>query len=424
MSTTAIEVRVWGQEVGAIAADPQTSAYAFEYTQAWRRSGVELAPLTMPTIARQDVFTFPGLGESFRRLPGLISDALPDDFGNRLIDAWMAQRGIAKSEVTTLDRLAYTGKRAVGALEFHPARGSQRESAKPIAMQGLVEAARRLVKGDFDGDVHTLAALTNLIRVGTSAGGARAKAVIAWSPTTHEIRSGQFDIAPGFEHWLLKFDGVGKDLELGLGGGYGRIEYAYHLMAAAAGIKMSPCRLLEENDRAHFMTRRFDRDGNQKHHLQSLCALSHLDYRQRATHGYEQLFLAIQQLRLPSDAVDQAYRRMVFNVLARNCDDHTKNFGFILRKGGAWELAPAFDVTHAHNPRGEWTAAHLMGVNGKFDGIGRDDLLAVADRFVVPDAKGAIADVRRALERWPEFAAAAKLSEERIAEIAAEFQKA
>jgi len=418
MSTTAIAVRVWDKEVGAIAADPRTSAFAFEYDPAWRRSGVELAPLTMPTTARQDVFTFPGLGESFRRLPGLISDALPDDFGNRLIDAWMAQHGTTQSEITTLDRLAYTGKRAIGALEFHPARGSQRESAKPIAMQGLVEAARRVVKGDFGGDAQTLAALANLIRVGTSAGGARAKAVIAWNPTTHEIRSGQFDVAPGFEHWLLKFDGIGKDLELGLSGGYGQIEYAYHLMATAAGIEMSPSRLLEENNRAHFMTQRFDRDGNQKHHVQSLCALSHLDYRQRATHSYEQLFLAIRQLRLPPEAVDQAYRRMVLN-----CDDHTKNFGFILREGGTWELAPAFDVTHAHNPRGEWTAAHLMGVNGKFDGIGRDDLLAVADRFVVPDAKGAIVDVLKALDRWPEFAAAAKLSEERTAKITSEFQK-
>jgi serine/threonine-protein kinase HipA len=423
VSTTAIEVRVWGQEVGAIAADPQTSAFAFEYAPAWRRSGVELAPFTMPTMARQDVFTFPGLGESFRRLPGLVADALPDDFGNRLIDAWMAQHGIAKGDITTLDRLAYTGKRAVGALEFHPAKGSQRESAKPIEMQGLVEAARRVVRGDFEGDAHTLAALANLIRVGTSAGGARAKAVIAWNPTTNEIRSGQFDVAPGFEHWLLKFDGIGKDIELGHSGGYGQVEYAYHLMATAAGIKMSPCRLLEENDRTHFMTRRFDRDGNEKHHVQSLCALCHLDYRQRATHGYEQLFLAIRQLRLPSDAADQAFRRMVFNVLARNCDDHTKNFGFILRKGGTWELAPAFDVTHAHNPKGQWTANHLMGVNGKFDGIGRDDLLAVADRFVVPDAKGAIADVRRALDRWPQFAVTAKLSEERAAVIAAEFQK-
>jgi serine/threonine-protein kinase HipA len=423
VSTTAIEVRVWGQDVGAIAADPQTSAFAFEYAPAWRRSGVELAPLTMPTMARQDVFTFPGLGESFRRLPGLVADALPDDFGNRLIDAWMAQHGIAKGDITTLDRLAYTGKRAVGALEFHPAKGSQRESAKPIEMQGLVEAARRFVRGDFEGDAHTLAALANLIRVGTSAGGARAKAVIAWNPTTNQIRSGQFDVAPGFEHWLLKFDGIGKDIELGHSGGYGQVEYAYHLMATAAGIKMSPCRLLEENHRTHFMTRRFDRDGNEKHHVQSLCALCHLDYRQRATHGYEQLFLAIRQLRLPSDAADQAFRRMVFNVLARNCDDHTKNFGFILRKGGTWELAPAFDVTHAHNPKGQWTANHLMGVNGKFDGIGRDDLLAVADRFVVPDAKGAIVDVRNALDRWPEFAAAAKLSEERTAMITAEFQK-
>ena len=200
MSTTAIAVRVWDKEVGAIAADPRTSAFAFEYDPAWRRSGVELAPLTMPTTARQDVFTFPGLGESFRRLPGLISDALPDDFGNRLIDAWMAQHGTTQSEITTLDRLAYTGKRAIGALEFHPARGSQRESAKPIAMQGLVEAARRVVKGDFGGDAQTLAALANLIRVGTSAGGARAKAVIAWNAQTNEVRSGQVAAGDGFDY--------------------------------------------------------------------------------------------------------------------------------------------------------------------------------------------------------------------------------
>ncbi len=193
--------------------------------------------------------------------------------------------------------------------------------------------------------------------------------MIAWNPGSHEIRSGQFDVADGFEHWLLKFDGIGKDFELGTGADYGRIEYAYYLMATAAGIVMSPCRLLEESGRAHFMTRRFDRDGNAKHHLQSLCALSHLDYRQRATHAYEQYFLAISELRLGDVALTQAFRRMAFNVMARNCDDHTKNFAFLLKQGGQWELAPAYDVTHAHNPKGEWTSQHLMSVNGKFDDI-------------------------------------------------------
>jgi serine/threonine-protein kinase HipA len=231
--------------------------------------------------------------------------------------------------------------------------------------------------------------------------------VVAWNPETGELRSGQFDAAAGFEHWLLKFDGVGQDLELGAGADYGRIEYAYHLMARAAGIAMSPCRLLEENGRAHFMTRRFDRDGDRKHHVQSLCAMQHLDYNQRATHAYEQLFLVVQQLGLGDEALTEVFRRMAFNVMARNCDDHTKNHAFLLEQGGRWRLAPAFDVTHAHNPRGEWTYQHLMGVNGKFDRITREDLMAVARRFGVVGAREALARVREAVGQWPAFADAA-----------------
>jgi serine/threonine-protein kinase HipA len=289
--TEVLEVISWDQRVGALAADPRLGCYVFAYDPTWKKDAEQLAPLTMPIEDRRDVFAFPNLREeTFYRLPPLVADALPDDFGNALIDAWMAEHGVTRSEVTALDRLAYMGKRGLGALEFRPARGAHRESEAPLEMQLLVEDARRLVAGSFMGDRETKAALANIIRVGTSAGGARAKAVIAWNPATDEIRSGQFDAALGFEHWLLKFDGVGQDAELGTGADYGRIEYAYHRMALAAGIEMEPCRLLEENGRAHFMTRRFDRDvvddRTLKHHLQTLCAMDQLDSQlQPVLHG-------------------------------------------------------------------------------------------------------------------------------------------
>lgn len=417
-----IEVRIWNTLVGAVASDPALGCYAFEYDEGWRRRGIELAPRMMPTTAPSPLFAFPALGESFKRLPGLLADALPDAFGNALIDAWMATHGVDGNEVTALDRLAYMGKRGLGALEFRPSKGASKESAQPLQMKALVETARRVVQGDFGDDMHAQAALANIIKVGTSAGGARAKAVIAWNPVTHEIRSGQFDVAPGFEHWLLKFDGVGKDMELGTPADYGRIEYAYYHMAVAAGIVMSPCRLLEENGRAHFMTRRFDREGNEKYHLQSLCALSHLDYKQRATHAYEQYFLLISELRLGDEALAQAFRRMAFNILARNCDDHTKNFAFRLKPGGRWELAPAYDVTHAHNPKGEWTSQHLMSVNGRFDDIGRADLLTVADRFGVARAESLLGEVKAAVGNWAAFAGEAGLGAATIDKVARDFR--
>jgi serine/threonine-protein kinase HipA len=236
------------------------------------------------------------------------------------------------------------------------------------------------------------------------------------------VRSGQFDAAPGFEHWLLKFDGVGKDEELGTGEGYGRIEFAYYLMATAAGIRMSDARLLEENGRAHFMTRRFDREviGGKtlKHHIQTLCAINHLDFRQRGTHDYAQLFMTASQLGLDDDALNQIFRRMAFNVMGRNCDDHTKNFGFILRQGQPWNLSPAYDVTHAYNPMGEWNDQHLMGVNQKFKDISKADLLEVADRFSVRKPENVLSDVRSAIDSWSQFAKRANLSptlQERVA---------
>ena len=410
-----IEVRVWGRLVGAATLDPAVAYYAFEYDPAWKRTGAELEPLHMSLRGTRSIFIFPALPEAtYFRLPALLADALPDDFGNALIDAWMAQKGVEKSSVTVLDRLAYMGKRGMGALEFRPARGAHNESSAPVEMKELVEEARRLVQGTFSVDHDAKAALANLIKVGTSAGGARAKAVIAWNPKTEEVRSGQFDAAPGFEHWLLKFDGMGKDKELGTGEGYGRIEYAYYLMAKAAGIQMSDSRLLEENGRAHFMTKRFDReviDGKtQKHHVQTLCALNHLDFRQRGTHDYSQLFMTATKLDLDDDAMSQIFLRMAFNVMARNCDDHTKNFGFILRQGAPWNLAPAYDVTHAYNPKGEWTYQHLMSVNQKFRDITRDDLIAVADRFGIRKSENALSDVRAAIDNWSEFTRRANIS--------------
>ena len=407
-----VEVRIWRKTVGAVALDPRLGYYAFEYEPAFVRSGIELAPLTMPLAAAREPFAFPDLPEAtYRRLPGLLADALPDDFGNALIDAWMARDGVGKSQITSLDRLAYMGRRGLGALEFKPARGPKPSKATTaIELSELVESARRAVQGSLGSDAHAAAALAQIIQVGTSAGGARAKAVVAWHPGTHEIRAGQFDVQDGFEHWLIKFDGVGVDERLGVSADYGRIEYAYFLMARAAGITMSDCQLLEENARAHFMTKRFDRDGNAKHHVQTLCGLAHMDYRQKATHDVGQLLLTIDRLQLGYPALEEAFRRVAFNVMAANCDDHTKNVSFMLREGGAWELAPAYDVTHAYNPHGEWTYQHLMSVNGMFAGISRDDLMMVADRFGVGTAPGVLTKVAEAVSAWPDVAKAANVS--------------
>lgn len=418
MAPAAIEVRIWGKRVGAVAFDPNLAVYVFEYAPAWRRLHIELAPLMMPVTAASPSFAFPSLPrESYRGLPGLLADALPDDFGNELIDAWMSQKGVDKNAVTSLDRLAYMGKRGMGAMEFRPAMGSHAETSAPLQMKELVETARKVINADISTDDVAQAALANIIRVGTSAGGARAKAVVAWNSATEEIRSGQFDVDPGFEHWMIKFDGVGKDLELGSSRSYGRIEYAYHLMAVAAGIEMSPCRLLIENGRAHFMTKRFDRYNNQKHHVQSLCAMQHMDYKQRATHAYESLFITAGRLQLNHRDNEQLFLRMAFNVVARNCDDHTKNFAFMLKEDQPWQLAPAFDITFAHNPKGEWTYQHLMSVNGKFDEVTREDLLAVANRFSVSGAPALIGQVNDAVRRWRDFAGLAGLRGEDIPRI-------
>jgi serine/threonine-protein kinase HipA len=413
-----VEVHLWGHFVGVAALDPAYGYYAFRYTPEFRATGIELAPLQMPLSADR-TFLFTDLPEAtYRRLPAMLADALPDDFGNALINRYMAERGIPANEVTPLDRLAYMARRGMGAITFRPPRGPRSEQATPVQLARLVGAARLALRGELGGDDEASAALRSIIEVGTSAGGARAKAVIAWNPDTEEIRSGHHAAPQGFQHWLLKFDGVGADRELGETQHYGRIEYAYSLMARAAGVDMMPCRLLEENGRAHFMTRRFDRDdADTRHHVQSLCAMAHLDYRRRGTNAYAQLFSTVDALELSYPDREEVFRRMVFNVMGRNCDDHSKNFGFRLNQGGAWVLAPAFDVTFAHNPRGEWTHQHLMSVNGKFRDITEQDLLAEADRFAIGTAPRVIDEVRVAIKDWSRFARQAKLPDEQITRI-------
>jgi len=421
MTPAAVQVHIWGNKVGAVAFDPLANCYAFEYYPEWVRRGVELAPLQMPLQGRRR-FTFPELARpTYQGLPGMLADALPDRFGNALIDAWMAQKGIRKDQVTALDRLAYMGRRGAGALEFRPAMGSTADAKTPLRMARLVEDARRAVHGSTEGDQASWSALTEIIRVGTSAGGARAKAVIAWNPVTQELRSGQFEAPEGFQHWLLKFDGLSEGGEFGDPAGYGRVEYAYHLMARAAGIELAECRLLEEHGRAHFMARRFDREAGEKVHMQSLCALAHLDFNQVGVHAYGQAFMTLRALSLAPESTDELFRRMVFNVMARNCDDHPKNFAFLLRPGGTWRLAPAYDLTFSYRPESKWVSQQFMSVNGQFNGITRKDLLTEADRFSVRNPGGIIAEVSAALNAFPEWAAKAGLAPGKADEVAKQF---
>lgn len=407
-----VEVYLWQTHIGSIALDPAYGFYAFSYTPEFVSTGIEPSPLQMPLS--NETYLFTDLPEqTYKRLPAMLSDALPDDFGNALINRYMADHGIEAPDVTPLDRLAYMSHRAMGALVFKPARGPRTQTPTSIELGSLVEQARQAVTGIVTDDAQANAALRSIIEVGTSAGGARAKAVIAWNPTTDEIRSGQLMAPPGFEHWLLKFDGMGSDHELGVPQNYGRIEYAYHLMARDAGITMNECRLLLENGRAHFMTRRFDRAGeNSRHHMQTLCAMAHIDYKKKGTNAYSQFFSTMTQLNLPYEDMEEAFRRMVFNVMSRNCDDHSKNFSFLLPENSAtWELAPAYDVTFAHNPHGDWTNQHLMSVNRKFKNFEVQDLLVEADRFKIGTAKTVINQVRRAILNWPQWSESAGLPE-------------
>lgn len=420
MSTLA-EVRLWGRTIGAVVLDPASQVAQFEYQQGFQKSGIQLSPMVMPLSSQ--IYSFPQLPfNTYHGLPGMLADSLPDRFGNALINAWLATQGRSPDSFNAVERLCYTGRRGMGALEFAPILGPRARKSHEIEIDRLVSLASTILQqrdalhGSFSAD-QTEESLKDILRIGTSAGGARAKAVVAWNPETDEVRSGQVDADPGFEHWLLKFDGVtgNRDKELSDPQGYGVVEYAYYLMAVAAGIHMNPCRLLEENGRRHFMTRRFDRPtATEKLHMQSLCALAHFDFNLAGAYGYEQVFQVIRQLGLGMKTNEEQFRRMVFNIMARNQDDHVKNIAFLMDKSGNWSLSPAFDVIYSYNPAGKWTATHQMTLNGKRDGFTQDDFLRCGRNISMSKSrvKQIIDQVRSAVSRWVEFARQAGLDDD------------
>jgi serine/threonine-protein kinase HipA len=422
--STLAKVELWGEPVGAVSLHDGDDVASFEYLPAFAAGGIEVAPLTMP-LDGGGPFRFPELAQgTFKGLPGLLADSLPDRYGNALIDTWLERQGRTPDSFGAVERLCYIGRRGMGALEFEPALGPNPTRSHHIDVGALAELAAAILseRGELRTKLGDDGALEEILRIGSSAGGARAKALIALHPQTGEVRSGQLDVEPGFEHWLLKFDGVAdSSRDIGAPDGYGAIELAYARMAVAAGIEMSECRLLEENGRRHFMTRRFDRlaDGSRLH-MQSLGALAHLDFNQAGANSYEGAFLAIRRLGLPIAAVEQQFRRMAFNVVARNQDDHVKNIAFLMDRSGEWRLSPAFDLTYAFNPSGTWTARHQMSLNGKVDGFTIEDFRQVGRTAAMKRgrAERILAEVQDAARAWPAHAADAGVEEERAEAIA------
>lgn len=441
------EVRLWGKQLGALAYDPTTGVSTFEYSRQWRDAGIEIAPLYMPIAATK--YSFPGLNPAtYRGLPAIFADTLPDDFGNAVINAWLARTGRDANAFTPVERLLYTGSRGMGALEFSPAIERGQTSSKQgaeLALDSLVAMAQavldeRLVLQqhvNHGAETESDEAMQAILQVGTSAGGARAKALVAVNADRTQIRSGQVDAPEGFEHYLLKFDGIEEhktDSEsFGDPRGFGRMEYAYYLMAKDAGINMSPSELLLEGGRAHFMTRRFERVGNRKLHYASLCAMDHADYKKPGTYSYEQLFAVARQLKLPRADAIEIFRRMVFNVIARNHDDHTKNFGFLLdgpalkgSRGQQWRLSPAFDVAYSYKPGSPWVDSHQLSLNGKRDNFERNDLLVVADLIgnFAREAPKIIDQVLAVVSQWSYYANQAEVFPDLQVEVKANLRLA
>ena len=422
---TDASVFLWGRRIGAVSWDAGRGIGVFQYDPRFVGAGIEVSPITMPVRAAP--YTFPGLGrDAFKGLPGLLADALPDRFGSALIDVWLAETGRADEDFSPVDRLCYIGRRGVGALEFEPGL-RRRDRRRKLEIGQLVDLANRALEerdrlaGRLGGQDDSVA-LEDILSVGTSAGGARAKAVLAWNRETGEFRSGQVEAGDGSEDWLLKFDGVAgsQDRELSDPQGYGRIEYAYYLMARAAGIEMSECRLHHEGGRSHFMTRRFDRDAEgRKLHMQSFGALRHFDYNEAGAYAYEQVMQTIRTLGLGMAVVEEQYRRTVFNIVARNQDDHVKNIAFLMDRSGGWRLSPAYDVAYAYNPLRPWTREHQMSAGGKRDGFERADLERFAESSGLRKtvAAGVVDQVVSAVAMWPRFAAEAGLEEQSLQRI-------
>jgi len=412
MSTIA-EVKLWGTIIGAIVLADGARTASFQYDPDFAESEIEVSPIVMPLA--KEKYSFPDLEpRSFHGLPGMLSDSLPDKFGNDLISAWLTSIGRSPDSFNAVERLCYTGKRGMGALEFEPATGPDPTANESLQVGQLVELAGKVLthRGELKTNFLTKDdsdAMMSILQIGTSAGGARAKAVIAWHPQTNEIRSGQIHAGDGFEYWLMKFDGVqnNRDKELADPQGYGAIEYAYHQMAKDCGITMSECRLFEEGGRRHFMTKRFDRlPSGGKLHMQSLAAIAHLDFNNPGVHSYEQAFSVLRQLELPTKTAVQLFRRMVFNIIARNQDDHVKNIAFLMDRQGNWSLAPAYDVIYSYQKGGQWTSKHQMTLGGKQDGFTMDDFNNCGKAALLKrgQAKRIVEEIRSIVSRWRFYA--------------------
>lgn len=424
---TTAEVKLWGKTIGAVSWDKDVGLANFEYEPDFVGSGIEVAPNTMP-LSKQ-IYSFPALPrETFHGLPGLLADSLPDDFGNALINAWLAKEGRSPGSFNPVERLCYTGDRGMGALEYLPAQGPSGAKSEQVDIKALVDLASEILtkRNDLQGSfapVDRENSLQDILRVGTSAGGARAKAIIAWNSETDEVRSGQVEAGQGFSYWLLKFDGVwgNKDKELDDPAGYGLIEYAYYKMALAAGINMKECQLLKEHGRNHFMTRRFDRtDSGRKIHMQSFCAMEHFDFKQAGAHSYEQALRTIRKLQMPMESIEEQFRRMAFNIIGRNQDDHVKNIAFLMDQSGTWSLSPAFDMTYSFNPSGAWTSSHQMSLNGKRDDFNLEDFQACANNASMKRgrAEEILQQVQAAVLGWQSFASEAGVPDNIAAGIA------
>ena len=417
-------VEMWGRTVGALSYDETSGLCAFQYDPAWLREGIEISPIKLPLSGQ--VYQFPALSrETYQGLPGIFADTLPDDFGNALIDAWLARTGRDKASFTALQRLLYTGKRGMGALEYSPSIERNLNRSEALELDSLIEMAQSVLdqRGHLSAALsgaENKNALSAILQVGTSAGGARPKAVIGINASRTQIRSGQVDLPAGFEHYILKFDGVVEHSRghetFGDAQGFGRMEYAYYLMARDAGINISHSELLLDGNRAHFMTRRFDRVGNKKIHYQSLCAMDHADYNLPGHYSYEQLFSLLRSLRFSKRQALELYRRMVFNIVARNHDDHSKNFAFILNDQQQWALAPAFDIVYSYKPGSKWVNSHQLSLNGKRDDFVREDLMMPAEKFR-KEAGTIIEEVVEVVSQWPSYAAQAGVSAEFTEEI-------
>lgn len=412
---TSAFITLWGQRVGAVSWNSETRLGAFQYEKEFLASDLDLSPLLMPLEKGDVIYEFQENRNlsTFKGLPGLLADILPDKYGNALINTWLLRNGRSTNSLNPVELLCFIGKRGMGALEFSPEEPKASSGSTKIEMNELVQIAEQILMGkkDFETDLthEEEKALLDILKIGSSAGGARAKALIAYNEKTGEVRSGQTNALNGFEHWMIKFDGV-TDTQFGASHGYGRVEMAYYLMALDAGIHMMESRILEENGRAHFMTKRFDRvGGKEKIHIQTFCAINHFDFNEVMLYSYEELFETMRMLNLSYPEAQEMYRRMVFNVLSRNCDDHTKNFSFMMNQKGEWSLSPAYDVCHAYRPDSQWVSQHALSINGKRKNITRDDLLEVGKLMNIKRANDLIDEVKNSCAKWMFFADTAQV---------------